>query len=265
MTAVLEAVDVVKDFRLPRISFRGPAPVRRALGGVSIAVGKGERVGVVGESGSGKTTLARLLCALDHPTRGDVRYDGESIVGTRERDLRHLRAGVQMVFQDPMGSLDPRMTIGAIVAEPLVGLGRPGDHAARVRQLLDAVGLPAGAAGRYPHQFSGGQRQRIAIARALAPGPRVLIADEPVSALDVSVRAQVLNLLLDLTEEFHLALVFVSHDLSVVRFLCERVAVLYRGELVEEGPTDEVYRAPRHEYTASLLASIPTIEGGLRA
>jgi peptide/nickel transport system ATP-binding protein len=166
---------------------------------------------------------------------------------------------MQMVFQDPMGSLDPRMTVGAIVAEPLIGLRVAGNHAARVREVLDAVGLPAGAADRYPHQFSGGQRQRIAIARALAPRPRVLVADEPVSALDVSVRAQVLNLLLDLAETLDLALVFVSHDLSVVRFLCQRVAVLCRGELVETGPTDRVYTAPRHDYTRELLAAVPTL------
>ncbi len=239
---ILEAIDLVRDYRLPRRSLRGPAALRRALRGVSLAVRPGERVGIVGESGSGKTTLARLLVGLDHPSAGDVRYQGRSIVGRRERDLRDLRSGVQMVFQDPMGSLDPRMTVGAIVAEPLVGLGAPGDHAARVAELLDAVGLPAGAARRYPHQFSGGQRQRIAVARALAPRPRVLVADEPVSALDVSVRAQVLNLLLDLADELDLTVVFVSHDLSVVRFLCDRVAVLYQGEIVESGPTEDVYR-----------------------
>jgi len=217
----------------------------------------------VGESGSGKTTLGRLLVGLDYPTAGDVRFEGESIVGRRERELRHLRRGVQMVFQDPMGSLDPRMTVGAIVAEPLAGLRAPGDHAARLAALLDAVGLPAGSARRYPHQFSGGQRQRIAIARALAPSPRVLIADEPVSALDVSVRAQVLNLLLDLADDLQLTVVFVSHDLSVVRFLCDRVAVLYQGEIVEQGLTADVYERPQHEYTRTLLAAVPTIEGGL--
>jgi len=260
---ILETIDLVRDYRLPRRSFRHPPGVRHALRGVSLAVEAGERVGVVGESGSGKTTLARLLVALDRPTAGDVRFEGESIVGRRDRELRHLRRGVQMVFQDPMGSLDPRMTVGAIVAEPLAGLRAPGDHAARVAELLDAVGLPAGSARRYPHQFSGGQRQRIAIARALAPRPRVLIADEPVSALDVSVRAQVLNLLLELADDLRLTVVFVSHDLSVVRFLCDRVAVLYQGEIVEQGPTADVYDRPQHEYTRTLLAAVPTIEGGL--
>jgi ABC-type glutathione transport system ATPase component len=260
---ILEAVDLARDYRLPRPSLRHPPGVRHALRGVSLAIAPGERVGVVGESGSGKTTLARLLVGLDKPTAGDVRFEGESIVGRRERDLRRLRGGVQMVFQDPMGSLDPRMTVGAIVAEPLVGLRAPGDHAARVAELLEAVGMPAGSARRYPHQFSGGQRQRIAIARALAPHPRVLVADEPVSALDVSVRAQVLNLILDLADDLHLTVVFVSHDLSVVRFLCDRVAVLYQGEIVEQGPTADVYDRPQHEYTRTLLAAVPSVEGGL--
>jgi peptide/nickel transport system ATP-binding protein len=259
VTPVLEAIDLVRDYRLPRRSLRGPAPVRHALRGVSLAVAGGERVGIVGESGSGKTTLARLLVGLDTPTAGDVRFEGASIVGKRERELRSLRAGVQMVFQDPMGSLDPRLTVGTIVAEPLVGLGLPGDRAARVAELLEAVGLPAGAARRYPHQFSGGQRQRIALARALAPQPRVLVADEPVSALDVSVRAQVLNLLLDLADELHLTVILVSHDLSVVRFFCHRVAVLYQGEIVESGPTAEVYGDPQHDYSRTLLAAVPRL------
>ncbi len=260
---ILEVVDLVRQYPLARHGLLGPRAVVRALDGVSLAVPAGERLGIVGESGSGKSTLARLLLGLDHPTSGSVRFEGREIGGLPERSLRDVRRSVQIVFQDPMGSLDPRMTVRAIVAEPLVGLGIAGDHAARVTELLDQVGLAASAADRYPHQFSGGQRQRIAIARALAPHPRVLVADEPVSALDVSVRAQVLNLLLDLVENLDLTLVFVSHDLAVVRFLCERVAVLSRGRLVEEGPTDEVWEHPRQPYTAALLAAVPTIEGGL--
>jgi peptide/nickel transport system ATP-binding protein len=256
---LLEAVDVHRDYRLPRRRLRGQAPTRHALRGVSLAVEPGERVGIVGESGSGKTTLARLLVGLDAPTAGDIRYEDRSIVGRPERELRPLRAGVQMVFQDPMGSLDPRLTVGTIVAEPLVGLGLPGDRAGRVAELLEAVGLSASAARRYPYQFSGGQRQRIALARALAPRPRVLVADEPVSALDVSVRAQVLNLLLDLADDLDLTVVLVSHDLSVVRFFCHRVAVLYRGEIVEVGPTEAVYGDPQHDYTRTLLASVPRL------
>jgi ABC-type glutathione transport system ATPase component len=256
---LLAAEGVVKDYVLPKGKLRGPAPVVHALRGVSLTVSPGERVGVVGESGSGKTTLAKLLVGLEQPTAGTVRFDGEVVSGRAEREIRALRRGVQMVFQDPRGSLDPRMRVGAIVAEPLAGLGIPGRHEERVAELLDAVGLPPEAARRYPHQFSGGQRQRIAVARALAPSPRVLLADEPVSALDVSVRAQVLNLLLDLVQEFRLALVFVSHDLSVVRFLCDRVVVLHRGEVVEEGLTEQVWTQPQAAYTRSLLAAIPRV------
>jgi peptide/nickel transport system ATP-binding protein len=233
--------------------------VVHALRGVSLAVRPGERVGVVGESGSGKTTLAKLLVGLEQPTTGTVRFGGEVVSGRAEKRLRELRRGVQLVFQDPRGSLDPRMRVGSIVAEPLVGLGVPGNHEDRVVELLHAVGLPPEAARRYPHQFSGGQRQRIALARALAPSPQVLVADEPVSALDVSVRAQVLNLLLDLVADLGLALVFVSHDLSVVRFLCDRVVVMHRGEVVEEGPTEQVWSDPQAGYTRQLLAAIPRV------
>ena len=257
---ICEVVDLVREYPLPRRRLTGPRPVVRALDGVTLAVAPGERLGIVGESGSGKSTLARLLLGLDRPTSGSVRFEGREIGGLAERDLRDVRRAVQIVFQDPMGSLDPRMTVRSIVAEPLAGLDVPGDHAARVVEVLDAVGLSAAAAERYPHQFSGGQRQRIAIARALAPHPRVLVADEAVSALDVSVRAQILNLLLDLVEELALTLVFVSHDLSVVRFLCERVAVLHQGRLVEEGPTESVWNEPQEAYTAALLAAVPTLQ-----
>jgi peptide/nickel transport system ATP-binding protein len=260
---LVEVRGVVRAFRLARRSLRAPAPVVHALDGLTLDVAEGERLGVVGESGSGKTTLARLLVGLDRPTSGSIRFDGREITGLPERELRVLRRQVQIVFQDPMGSLDPRMTVRGIIAEPLRGLGVAGDHEARVQELLEAVGLPRAAADRYPHQFSGGQRQRIAIARALAPRPRLLVADEPVSALDVSVRAQVLNLLLDLAEGLALTLVFVSHDLSVVRFLCDRVAVLRHGQLVELGATDTVYDAPQDDYTRLLLASVPRLGEGL--
>jgi ABC-type glutathione transport system ATPase component len=254
---------VTRVFQLGRRSVRRPAPTLHALSGVTLDVAAGDRLGIVGESGSGKTTLARMLVGLDRPTSGAIRFEGTDVGTLADAGLRELRRAVQIVFQDPMGSLDPRMTVHQIVKEPLHGLRVPGNHEARVVELLDAVGLPRAAAGRYPHQFSGGQRQRIAIARALAPRPRVLVADEPVSALDVSVRAQVLNLFMDLADEFSLTLVFVSHDLSVVRFLCDRVAVLHHGRLVEEGRTDDVYDRPRHEYTRTLLAAVPTLEGGL--
>jgi ABC-type glutathione transport system ATPase component len=233
-----------------------------ALRGVSFQIARGERFGLVGESGSGKSTLIRLLAGLEQPTSGSVRFDGRPVSGRPERQLKFLRSQLQVVFQDPMSSLDPRMNVRQIISEPLLGTGHP-DAVGRVRELLAAVGLEPAAADRYPHQFSGGQRQRISIARALAPRPSVLVADEPVSALDVSVRAQILNLLADLADQFALTLVFVSHDLSVVRRVCDRVAVLHDGRLVEVGTTEQVYSAAAQPYTRQLIAAVPTIEGAL--
>jgi len=229
-----------------------------ALRGVSFDVEAGQRFGIVGESGSGKSTLVRLLAALDKPTSGTVTFQGRRIDDLPERKLGFLRSELQIVFQDPMGSLDPRMRVADIISEPL---GRRNPKL--VDELLAAVGLPADAAGRYPHQFSGGQRQRISIARALAPNPSVLIADEPVSALDVSVRGQILDLLGSLVEEFALTLIFVSHDLGVVRHVCDRVAVMRRGEIVELGDVGQVYDAPRHEYTRELLEAAPNLRAEL--
>jgi peptide/nickel transport system ATP-binding protein len=258
---LIEVRDLHRTYRRPRTSLRQPPQAVHALEGVSFDIAEGQRFGLVGESGSGKSTLIRLLAGLDSPTSGTVRFAGRDVGGQPERRLRFLRDRLQVVFQDPMGSLDPRMRVREIVAEPLVG--KPVDAPARVRELLDAVGLPPDAGDRYPHQFSGGQRQRISIARALAPRPSVLVADEPVSALDVSVRAQILNLLADLVERFRLTLVFVSHDLSVVRHVCDTIAVLHRGELVELGPSAQVADAPEHPYTRRLVAAVPTIRGAL--
>jgi peptide/nickel transport system ATP-binding protein len=227
------------------------------LRGVSLEVRAGERFGIVGESGCGKSTLLRIIAALDRATSGQVVVEGTDITRLPERRLRFLRENLQLVFQDPMSSLDPRMRVRDIIAEPLVVQGHPASGE-RVRELLEAVGLSADAGDRYPHQFSGGQRQRISIARALAPRPRILIADEPVSALDVSVRAQVLNLISDLVDELNLTLIFVSHDLSVVKHVCDRVAVMNAGEIVERGYTGDVYAAPRHPYTRRLVSAIPT-------
>jgi peptide/nickel transport system ATP-binding protein len=229
-----------------------------ALRGVSFDVEAGQRFGIVGESGSGKSTLVRLLAALDKPTAGTVSFQGRRIDDLPERKLGFLRSELQIVFQDPMGSLDPRMRVRDIISEPL--RRREPD---RVAELLAAVGLPEDAAQRYPHQFSGGQRQRISIARALAPNPSVLIADEPVSALDVSVRGQILDLLASLVEQFALTLIFVSHDLGVVRHVCDRVAVMRRGEIVELGDVEQVYDAPQHEYTRELLAAAPNLRAEL--
>ncbi|MEV4068264.1 ATP-binding cassette domain-containing protein [Nonomuraea fuscirosea] len=257
--ALIAAERLNRVYHRPRTSLTRPGTAVHALRDVSLTVRRGERHGIVGESGSGKSTLLRLLCALDQPTSGSIRFDGQEITGRPERRLRFLRENLQIVFQDPMSSLDPRMRVRDLVAEPLTALGLPvGD---RVAELLDAVGLPAEAAGRYPHQFSGGQRQRIAIARALAPRPKVLVADEPVSALDVSVRGQILNLLADLVDELGLTLVFVSHDLSVVRHVCETVSVMRQGEIVEGGLVDDVWAEPAHPYTRELLAAVPTLEG----
>ena len=234
----------------------------RALDDVSLRVTRGQRLGIVGESGSGKSTLVRLLAGLDQPTSGTVCYAGRPVSGVPERRLGFLRSSVQLVLQDPRSSLNPRMRVDAIVAEPLRSpavrreLGEI-DRATRVREVLDAVGLPADSVHRYPHEFSGGQRQRIAIARALAPSPEVLIADEAVSALDVSVRAQVLNLLMDLVSRLGLTLVFVSHDLAVVRHVCPDAVVLQGGRIVEAGPTLDLFARPQHDYTARLVAAIP--------
>ena len=254
--------DVHRVHRRPRASLRHATPPVHALRGVSFDIAAGQRFGLVGESGSGKSSLVRLLAGLDAPTSGTITFDGRDVGGQPERRLRFLRDALQVVFQDPMGSLDPRMRVRDVVAEPLAGR-RGVDAPARVRELLDAVGLPPDAGERYPHQFSGGQRQRISLARALSPNPSVLVADEPVSALDVSVRAQILNLIADLVDSYALTLVFVSHDLSVVRRVCDTIAVMHRGELVEIGPAERVAGAPEHPYTRRLVAAVPTIRGAL--
>ncbi|CAN5522944.1 ABC transporter ATP-binding protein [soil metagenome] len=261
---VIEVEDVTRVFTRPRTSFRRAPSVIRAVDGVSLSVAPGERLGIVGESGSGKSTLLRMMAGLDQPTSGSISVDGRSIVGQSWHELRWLRERLQVVFQDPMSSLDPAMLVGNIIAEPLRALGR-GDRAsraARVEDLLGAVGMSPEAARRYPHQFSGGQRQRISIARALAPGPQILMADEPVSALDVSVRAQVLNLLDEVVDGYDLTLVFVSHDLSVVRHVCDRVAVMRAGQFVEVAPTEQLFTDPAHEYTEALIKAIPTLNSG---
>ncbi|MBB1496392.1 ABC transporter ATP-binding protein [Propioniciclava sp. MC1595] len=247
---------------LTRVYSSGPRRVV-ALDDVSLTVERGQRLGIVGESGSGKSTLIRLMASLDRPTSGEVRFDGRVVSGVPERRLGFLRASVQLVLQDPRSSLNPRMNVGDIVAEPLrspIIRRERGDldPRARVAEVLDAVGLPVDAARRYPHEFSGGQRQRIAIARALAPSPEVLIADEAVSALDVSVRAQVLNLLMGLVDELSLTLLFVSHDLAVVRHVCPDAVVMQAGRIVEAGPTQRLFSEPEHPYTARLVAAIPT-------
>ncbi|KZE91467.1 ABC transporter ATP-binding protein [Microbacterium sp. TNHR37B] len=237
---------------------------RPVLSDVSLSVSPGDSLGLVGESGAGKTTVLRALLGLLPPTTGTVRFAGEALSADGRRvasrpTRRAFRRAVQPVFQDPYSSLDPRMTIGRSIAEPLRSLGVRGDHRARVAELLAAVELPADAADRYPEAFSGGQRQRIAIARALAPRPRILLADEPVSALDTSVRMQVIELLQRLAHDQGIGFLLVSHDLTIVAALCDRMAVLESGRIVEEGPTGRVLTAPAHPYTRRLRSSVPRL------
>jgi len=257
MTAPLLVVEnLVKRYALPRESLLKPAPVVEALRGVSFAVQTGRSLGIVGESGSGKSTLARMVMALEAPTSGRVSLLGRDLHALSPTELRAARRDFQMVFQDPYGSLDPRQRVGRIVAEPLIGVGATTART-RVAEALDAVGLRATDAEKYPHEFSGGQRQRIAIARALITRPKLIVADEPVSALDVSVQAQVLNLLADLQQQFGVTYLFISHDLAVVDHVCDDVAVMQSGLIVEYGPTDQVLQRPSHAYTRALLAATP--------
>lgn len=255
---VIAVTDLTRTYRRDRTSLFGKASEVHALKDVNFTVRPGERLGVVGESGSGKSTLLRILAGLDQPTSGSAVVAGNEVAGAAERSLVQLRQQLQIVFQDPMGSLNPRMRVLDIITEPLLVPGRTETSAQRrdmAVAMLEAVGLGPETLERYPHQFSGGQRQRISIARALICRPRVLVADEPVSALDVSVRAQVLNLLADLVDQYQLTLVFVSHDLAVVRHLCDRVVVMRKGEIVEAGDTESVYQDPQHPYTQKLVAS----------
>ncbi|MFJ4240499.1 ABC transporter ATP-binding protein [Streptomyces iakyrus] len=263
---LLRATGLAKSFAVRR-TLRGGRRLR-ALDGVDLTLARGESLGLVGESGCGKSTLARVLLRLERPDAGSVRYGGADPFALSGAALLAWRRRVQMVFQDPFGSLNPRLTAAELIGEPWLthrSLVPASRRAARVTELLDMVGLRASDARRLPHEFSGGQRQRIGIARALALEPEVIVCDEPVSALDLSVQAQVLNLLCDLRDELGLSYVFISHDLSVVRHLADRVAVMYLGKMVESGPTEEVYERPRHPYTEALLSAAPSpVAGGRR-
>ena len=255
---VLEVHDLVKNFTIKTAA--GIRVVRRtvqAVSGVGFTIQPGQTVGLVGESGSGKTTVGRCVLRLIEPTGGSVKFQGQELIGMDQKELPGLRSQMQIVFQDPYASLDPKMTVGAAVAEPLVIQKVAGDHDKRVAELLDLVGLAPDHAKRFPHEFSGGQRQRVGIARALALNPKLIVLDEPVSALDVSIQAGVVNLLEDLQSELGLSYLFIAHDLSVVRHISDVVAVMYLGKLMEMGPADEIYNSPSHPYTQALLSAIP--------
>jgi len=258
---LMRARGLTRRYPMPKTKLFEPRSYTSALEDADVDVREGTALGIIGESGSGKSTLVRLLLGLDVPTSGTVEFDEREVdARAPARALHWLRRETGIVFQDPYASLDPRMSVGRIVGEPLWALDIPGDRRARVRQVLADVGLDAGAADRFPHEFSGGQRQRIALARALAHGPRVLVGDEPLSALDVTVRAQILDVLRDLRERDGLTQILVSHDIGVVQSLCDVVVVMKDGVVMEEGPTEKILLHPQVAYTRRLLASIPTID-----
>lgn len=260
--ALVEVHNLTKVYPLGESIFGGAAHGEvRAVDDVSLTIDAGETLGLVGESGSGKSTLGRLILLLTEPTSGKIRFDGHDLMAASHREMRRLRRDMQIIFQDPFGSLDPRLRVDDIIAEPLIIHERisANSRRERVAQLLRAVGMDESAGSRFPHEFSGGQRQRIGIARALALRPKFIVADEPVSALDVSVGAQIVNLLAQLQREFQLTYLFISHSMPVVRYLATRIAVMYHGHIVETGSTAQITEQPQHPYTKSLLEATPEI------
>ncbi|MBT4265161.1 MAG: ATP-binding cassette domain-containing protein [Deltaproteobacteria bacterium] len=262
-TPLLRIVNVVKDYPLPKQKLFEKAPVFRALNGINLKIPRGTSFGIVGESGCGKSTLARIAMALDRPTAGEVYFEDKELFSLSSKDLHRLRRNFQMVFQDPYGSLNPRKKVLSIVAEPLDTLNEKlttKERQERVEKTLEEVGLNRNDLEKYPHEFSGGQRQRIAIARSLITRPSLIVADESVSALDVSVQAQVLNLMMDLQEKYDLTYMFISHDLSVVEYVTDEVAVIYLGKIMEQGRTIDIFQHPLHPYTKTLLAAVPSMD-----
>jgi len=261
---LVEVRELVKHFPITRgVVLQRKVGAVRAVDDVSFGVAHGETLGIVGETGCGKSTTARLIVRLLDPTSGEIRFEGEDVTKLKGEPLKRLRQELQIIFQDPYSSLNPRKTVGSIIAEPFAihGLKREdGERRRAVQALMEQVGLSPEHYNRYPHQFSGGQRQRIGVARALALSPKVIVADEPVSALDVSIQSQILNLLRDLQRQLDLTMIFISHDLSVVRHMCERVAVMYLGKVVELATSDQLYHHPRHPYTGALLSAVPIPE-----
>jgi oligopeptide transport system ATP-binding protein len=259
---LLEVHDLVKHFPIRGGLLQLPVAWVKAVDGVSFDIERGETLGLVGESGSGKSTVARTILRLIPPTSGEVLLDGKSVFKASPREMKKLRRDVQIIFQDPYGSLNPRMPIGEIIGEGLTihGIGSPREREAAVNRLLEIVGLRGQHRGRFPHEFSGGQRQRIGIARALALTPKMIIADEPVSALDVSIQSQVLNLMSDLQREFNLTYLFVAHNMAVVEQVSDRIAVMYLGKIVEIGPAEELCRDPKHPYTKALISAVPVAD-----
>jgi oligopeptide transport system ATP-binding protein len=265
---LLEVKHLVKHFAVGGGLFGGPRGVVRAVDGVSFTLRRGETLGLVGESGCGKTTTGRCILQLERPTSGQVIFEGQDLTTLGERDLRAVRRKIQVIFQDPYSSLNPRMTVGQIVSEPLAVhhiVPDSGSRARRTRELLSRVGLLPQHASRYPHELSGGQRQRVGIARALAMEPSLIVCDEPVSALDVSIQAQIINLLEDLQADFHLTYLFIAHDLAVVRHISDRVAVMYLGRIAELADRKALYDEPLHPYTKALLAAVPIPDPDLEA
>jgi oligopeptide/dipeptide ABC transporter ATP-binding protein len=262
--AVLKVKDLKKYYHVMAGLIRKPVGQVKAVDGISLHIDEGEVLGLVGESGCGKSTLGKAIMRLEEPTSGEIVFDGQDVMKLNKQELRSMRGKIQLVFQDPDASLDPRMTVGGSIEEALIvqGMADPAERMARVGGLMEKVGLEADFAERYPHEFSGGQKQRIGIARALAMDPKLIIADEPVSALDVSVQAQILNLLMDIKDRDGLAYLFVSHDLSVVRYISDRVAVMYLGKIMEMAEKKEFFSNPLHPYTEALLSAIASLHPG---